>query len=55
MKVANYIECSNFIKSKLVLKLLVTASLKLVSLAAVQTARLGKLGSRISESENYQI
>ena len=54
MKVASYIECSNFIRLKLVLKLLVTACSKLVSLAAVQTARLGKLDSRISESENCQ-
>ena len=55
MKVANYIECSNFIRLKLVLKLLVTACSKLVSLATVQTTRLAKLGSRISGSGNYQI
>ena len=55
MKVASYIECSNFIRLKLVRKLLVTACSKLVSLAAVQTARLGKLDSRIPESENYQV
>ena len=55
MKVANYIECSNFIRFKLVLKLLVPAYSKLVSLAAVQITRLDKLDSRISESENYEI
>ena len=55
MKVDNYIERSSFIRLKLVLKLLVTACSKLVNLTAVQTTRLGKLGSRISESENYQI
>ena len=55
MKTANYIKCSNFIRFKLVLKLLVTGCSKLVSLVAVQTTRLEKLGSRISEQENYQI
>ena len=55
MKVANYIKYSNFIRLKLDLKLLLTYCSELVSLAAAQTTRLGKLGSRISESENYQI
>ena len=55
MKVASYIECSNFIRLKLVLKLLVTACSKFVSLAAVQTTGLDKLDSRTAESENCQI
>ena len=49
MKVANNIECSNFIRLKLVLKLHVRACSKLVSLAAVQIAKLGKLDSRVSQ------
>ena len=49
MKVANNIECLNFIRLKLVLKSLVTACSKFTSLAAAQITKLGKLDSRISE------